>query len=380
MSNSIFMITEAGSLLPMNQTPFPQEASFQQLLEQYPELLSGDLIDPEEPRRWILVGPEAGIPDGTSASSRWSADHLFLDQNGIPTIVEVKRAENDEIRRRVVAQILDYGANAVVYWPPDLIRNRFEERAIKAGKDPSDELAGRLGIDPDKTDDFWNTVEINLRSGRIRLLIVADQIPRELRRIVEFLNAQMNPATILALELRHFANGSVKTLVPVVFGQTELAVQEKKVRSTSPNLTISSLFDSLRELVPEAALSVAEAIVHQAQADPDRFAVKPTGFSVFVELKSKHGQIIERFTIRRDGKLEFYLDDRYLLPPFTDPQMKQVLRDRIASIEGVKLSGAPKYPQSALENLTPKSLEGFRSLFDWVYSEVSAAEGQQSDG
>ena len=36
------------------------------------------------------------------------------------------------------------------------------------------------------------------------MLFVADRIPAELRRIVEFLNEQMDPAEVLALELRPY--------------------------------------------------------------------------------------------------------------------------------------------------------------------------------
>lgn len=180
------MISETGALAPLDQTPFPEETSFQHLLELHPELLSGDLIDPVEPRRWVLVRREAGVPDGSGISTRWSADHLFLDQDGIPTFVEVKRAENDDVRRKVIGQILDYAANAIVYWPPDVVRSRFEDRIQKDETDPNEELNIKLGIDPTKTDEFWASVENNLRSGKIRMLIVADRIPRELRRVVEF--------------------------------------------------------------------------------------------------------------------------------------------------------------------------------------------------
>jgi hypothetical protein len=38
----------------------------------------------------------------------------------------------------------------------------------------------------------------------MRMLFGADRIPAELRRIVEFLNEQMDPAEVLALELSQF--------------------------------------------------------------------------------------------------------------------------------------------------------------------------------
>lgn len=45
-------------------------------------------------------------------TSRLSLDHLFLDQDGIPTLVEVKRGGNAQVRREVVGQLLDYAAIA----------------------------------------------------------------------------------------------------------------------------------------------------------------------------------------------------------------------------------------------------------------------------
>ena len=57
------------------------------------------------------------------------------------------------------------------------------------------------------------------------MLFVADFIPLELRRVVEFLNEQMDPAEVLAVELRQFAGmedeKELRTIVPTVYGQTQ---------------------------------------------------------------------------------------------------------------------------------------------------------------
>ena len=84
-------------------------------------MLSGYQINPGAPRRWLLVKREAGLPSEIEGINRWSVDHLFLDQEGIPTLVEVKRSSDSRIRREVVGQMLDYAANAVVYWPIEQI-------------------------------------------------------------------------------------------------------------------------------------------------------------------------------------------------------------------------------------------------------------------
>jgi hypothetical protein len=187
------VLKEDGSLIPMKPAQFVLEEHFQQLLEDHPELLAGDLIDPDEPRRWLLVAREIGIPGESDGTGWWSADHLFLDQDGIPTIVEVKRQTDTRLRREVVGQMLDYAANAVAYLPVASIRARFEDTCAKKEKDPDHELQDRLGQDID-TEKFWLQVKTNLEAQKIRLLFVADVIPREFRRIVEFLNRQMIPS------------------------------------------------------------------------------------------------------------------------------------------------------------------------------------------
>jgi hypothetical protein len=83
----------------------------------YPNLLAGDQVGGDEPRRWLLISREVPVASDEEGSGRWSVDHLFLDQYAVPTIVEVKRSTDTRIRREVVGQMLDYAANAVVYWP-----------------------------------------------------------------------------------------------------------------------------------------------------------------------------------------------------------------------------------------------------------------------
>jgi hypothetical protein len=78
---------------------------------------------------------------------------------------------------------------------------------------------------------FWAMVKTNLQAGRVRLIFVADVIPPELRRIVEFLNAQMDPAEVLALEIKQYVGEGLQTLVPRVIGQSAEAARKKPART-----------------------------------------------------------------------------------------------------------------------------------------------------
>src|SRR5947208_12743767 len=145
MSGGIFLIQSGGDLVEMIEQPYDTEDMLQELLAKYPNLLAGDQMDGAAPRRWLLISREMGVPSEEEGGDRWSLDHLFLDQDAIPTLIEVKRSSDTRIRCEVVGQMLDYAANAVVYWPVEAIRARFPEACRQREADAAKELEGFLG-------------------------------------------------------------------------------------------------------------------------------------------------------------------------------------------------------------------------------------------
>lgn len=267
-TDGLFHIDADKRLIAMTVTPYEAEDILQGLLETHPDLLAGGQMTPEEPRRWVLIKREHGVPDHEGAGgSRWSVDHLFVDQDAVPTLVEVKRSTDTRIRREVVGQILDYAANGVRYWPVESFRATFEATQRELRKDPEAELA-RLISNPDFTpDEFFIRVGDNLRAGRIRMVFVADVIPDELRRITEFLNEQMNPAEVFAVEVKQYkAEGHPGTvIVPAVYGRTATASAKSASRRNpvgrddllgrSAPSTLEML-DRIEQLAAEVALVV----------------------------------------------------------------------------------------------------------------------------
>ena len=86
------------------------------------------------------------------------------------------------------------------------------------------------------SNNFGKESTSNLQAGRIRMVFVADVIPEELQRIIEFLNEQMRPAEVLGVEVRQYLGQSVRTLVPRVFGLTAEAMSQKG-RATGTSMT-----------------------------------------------------------------------------------------------------------------------------------------------
>ena len=90
MADNIFLIQGEDQIVQMESQPYDSEALLQTLLAKFPDLLAGGQIDSASPRQWLLIKREMGIPAEEDAADRWSVDHLFIDQDAIPTLVEVK--------------------------------------------------------------------------------------------------------------------------------------------------------------------------------------------------------------------------------------------------------------------------------------------------
>lgn len=82
MNNKIFLIGGNRELSPMVEQRYDSESILQELLADYPDLLAGEQIDPDNPRRWLLVAREMGVADDLDAAARWSLDHLFSTRMG----------------------------------------------------------------------------------------------------------------------------------------------------------------------------------------------------------------------------------------------------------------------------------------------------------
>lgn len=141
----------------LTEQSYESDDLLQRFLASYPDWLAGEQIDTTQPRRWLLVDREVRVPDSEDGSGRLSLDHLFLDQDAVPTFVEVKRASDQRIRREVVGQMLDYAANALAYFPPDSLRTTFKARCEKERLD-GPALLGSLICDTDP-EVFWQKVK-----------------------------------------------------------------------------------------------------------------------------------------------------------------------------------------------------------------------------
>lgn len=375
MSGGIYLIQNDGQPVEMSQQKYGSENLLQEMLTRSPNLLAGDQVNATEPRRWLLVAREAGLPGEEGGGDRWSVDHLFLDQDAIPTIVEVKRSTDTRIRREEVGQMLDYAANAVVYWPVEKLRVRFEE----SREDPDQELSAFLDAEtePEK---FWQKAKTNLQAGRVRLIFVADEIPAELRRVVEFLNQQMYPAEVLAVEIKQYVSqdSSLRTLVPRVLGQTAEAQQKKSgTAHEGRRWDEPSFFRDLESRRSPGEANVARAILEWARANELYIwwgkGKQDGSFFPMIEHKGMRHWLISVWTY---GRLEVQFQQMKTRSPLDDETKRQELLRRLNDVPGVDIpadgiSRRPAIPLHVLED--EPVLERFLAVLDWGMREVKAS-------
>lgn len=374
MTRGIYLIQKDQSLVEMREQAYDSETLLQELLAEYPNILAGEQAEGNTPRRWLLVSREMSLPFEEQGAGRWSVDHLFVDQDAIPTLVEVKRSSDSRIRREVVGQMLDYAANGIVYWPIEKIRASLAATCQRRGLDLDAVLTEFLGAETE-AEQFWQKVKANLGTGNIRLVFVADEIPAELRRIVEFLNGQMDPAEVLAIEVRQFVGQGLKALVPVVIGQTAGAQLRKGKESRQWDE--ASFVGALEERRDAEGLQSARAILQWVGRCGLRlwWGRGPTQGSLIPVLD--HGDDwyapIAMYTSQRKSYLQVQFFQLKSRPPFDDPRKREELRDRLNAIPGVAIAAdaIERYPRVETGVLCNDTTgKQFFEVLDWVLEEI----------
>ena len=371
MNDEIFLVQDGQRPVKMASQPYESEDLLQRLLAENPEILGSKSLE-GAPRRWRLVSREQGVPDAAGSPDRWALDHLFLDQDAVPTLIEVKRARDTRARREVVAQMLDYAANGVVYWPIANLREGFNKSCADRNENVAEVILDLVGEDVDE-DEFWRRVEGNMRQGRIRMVFVADQIPDELRRIVEFLNGQMRPAVVLALEVKQYLSAQgARTLVPRLLGNTTAA---ETAKSVSGGQTVHSLEEWIQVFADRNGRELADTardLIDVLRSIFDTVDITKSQDSVFTSVVANGHERYPIF-LRIGGWVEIATRWIKNSPIFASEGARQEILDRAEKIAGVKLStrNLAGFPALRLEALASEQARlAFKEFAAWLASRL----------
>lgn len=180
---------------------YSDESQLQKMLYESPELIP----IPNDEAVAVFIR-EAGLPGSGST------DLIGVDSEGNILIVETKLARNQEVRRKVVGQILEYAA---FLWQLsfDDFDQLFVTRRSKSVLALLAEQKRELEMET-----LRQAIRENLRRGRFQLLIAVDQINQELERIISYLSNCGGGIQLEALELELYVEGKMQVLVPRRYG------------------------------------------------------------------------------------------------------------------------------------------------------------------
>ncbi len=184
-------------------TGFPDEATLHTLVEQAPHLLplAGS-------PRLIVLGREVQLGNGY-------ADLIAIEPNGRIAVIEIKLASNAEARRAVVAQVLAYAA---YLWNLDqtaLERDVLSPHLRKRGyQSITQAVASNDQEQSFDADAFATGLAESVAQGYFRLVLVLDEAPEELVRLVSYLQAMSEQLVIDLITISSYTVNGSQVLVP----------------------------------------------------------------------------------------------------------------------------------------------------------------------
>jgi len=273
------VVTQAGRNRLVERTGFVKESVLQALVQASPELL-GPL---GESLLFLPIGYEVPL------SGARRLDLLFLDSEGLLTLIETKLRANDESRREVIGQVLEY-ALALEAWDAESIRLRFAQfvtsppaPADLKGLSLSEAAVLRFGWLEDeeseraaKLDALFSKLESNLQRGLLRVVVGVDEHIEGLEKLVQYFSRHSDLQVVL-LQVNSFpVEEGLSVLIPSLHGDVGEA-PGRIPGSPTARLTLGALLD----LFPEGAeRSTVADLLKLTESLGASFEPGPSGTSV----------------------------------------------------------------------------------------------------
>ena len=224
-----------GEIYQLQRLPFMtadyNEAWLQKLLEDCPDLLPFSQFDGKY-YPLVCVGRE--IPVGFG-DMRGFIDNLMISPSGAIVIVETKLFRNQESRRTVIAQIIDY-AKELQKWDARKLDKAIEDYTYE--KDGQafraiDLMCARGLLTYADESSFTDALNTCLKEARFLLAIVGDGIRTGVMQLADFLNENgSTPFNVALVALELYADGDATIIIPNLITRT--SVIERNYFSLAP--------------------------------------------------------------------------------------------------------------------------------------------------
>jgi len=333
------------------------ESDLQKLLLESPSLVTiDDIRDGVSPL--VFAVSEFGLPGAGFT------DVLAFSSQGDVAIIECKLAANQEIKRKVIGQILEYAA---YLWQMSYEQIDKKIQELK-GKSLTELVAESIAGDWD-AELFRDGVRKSLESGSFILVIVVDRINEELRRIIRYLNECSKSAFSLhALEMNRFRTNKTEVLVPHLYGASTKPPKERQ----RGQWTEEEFFRDLKEKNEADVVKIVENLYKWTTDNADRVWLgtgKETGSFTFHFLKD--GKTVSVFSIHTNGRLTLNYGWLVKQQPRDTLQGFHQRIHEIPSLQQIPNDFPGKWPSVRVEALRdPENLRKFKQSVLWLKTQI----------
>jgi hypothetical protein len=192
---------------------FKSEKELQDYIEQSPKLLNviSEINQQEYPL--FILGREFNVHSG-------SIDFIAIDVEGSLYIIETKLAENPEIRRKIIGQVVEY-ANDITDKPYDWFAEKCfdyltKAGVVKKGQASLEDLLRDFYVSQAKdteevltAEEYKKAITANLTKGRLNLVIVANRVSFEIQKLFHFVDEKTSDdLNFIVIEINKYKIGS----------------------------------------------------------------------------------------------------------------------------------------------------------------------------
>lgn len=299
---------ESSGLEPVSlEKPPYNEDWLQNLIHAHPDLVpAGDIEACFD--NLIPVLREFPLPSGY-------LDNFYMTPDGYPVLVEVKLWKNQEARRKVVAQILEYAKDFAALSYEDINKEiRKQIKNQKWGANPLHEMVAASMSAPPEERLFVDRVSRNLREGRFLLLVLGDGIREGMAALADYLMHHSLRYAFGMVEIRLFTmpDGNVLAL-PQVLAKTQTIERHVTVVTTQDGGLSVKPAPIVSETVEKTSLSTDDFYELMAENDPQNVVWlkdllnKLADLPIDVQPGSRGESLMIKMPVPDGGQIQFML-------------------------------------------------------------------------
>jgi len=187
----------------IDKTNFGMESKLQEYVCENPESIP--LYEIKEDIRLLILAREFN-------------DMVGIDGDGEIYLIETKLYKNTD-KRKVVAQVLDYGAALWAHYrnPDDFLSELASHITRDLGTTLRQRAQDFFGNTEEEATQVLETVGQNVVDGNYRFVVLMDTLDDRLKDLILFIN-QNSEFTIYAVELEYYKHKEFEIIIPKLFG------------------------------------------------------------------------------------------------------------------------------------------------------------------